>query len=120
MLLLSDHVAATTLGIGAALNVAHRPALHPALPEGRTDAPCQRAVQLRHPDMGGQFNNPSRQPIVNNTRGCDNFDRGLATGRCAGAIIPTAVPKQLGADELIRGVLRGGMEPRLLPLSART
>lgn len=36
----------------------------------------------------GQFSNPSRQPVIRNTKGWKNIYQGLIQGKCQGAVVP--------------------------------
>lgn len=58
-----------------------------------------------------QFDNPSRQPMIINTKGWENIYRGVAAGQCAGAIIPSAVLKQLDASKQMKVLYRSQPMP---------
>lgn len=46
----------------------------------------------------GQFDNPARQPLILNTKGWDNIYQGVASGRCAGGVLPLANLKKLDKE----------------------
>lgn len=85
----------------------------------RADQPMTKLAQMAGrtfcahapPNLGtlvllSQFDNPSRQPMLINTKGWEKIYQGVASGQCAGAIIPTAMLKQLDTGKRMKVLYR--------------
>lgn len=53
-----------------------------------------------------QFDNPSRQPMIINTKGWDNIYNGVASGKCVGGVLPVLNLKQYDRAGLMRIVYK--------------
>lgn len=95
------------------------PKAHEFVIIARADQPMTKLSQMAGrtfcahapPNLGtlvllSQFDNPSRQPMLINTKGWENIYQGVAAGQCAGAIIPTAMLKQLDTGKRMRVLYR--------------
>jgi len=58
-----------------------------------------------------QFDNPSRQPAIINTKGWDNIYEGVVSGKCAGGVLPALDLKKLDYAGLTKVVFKTAAMP---------
>jgi ABC-type phosphate/phosphonate transport system substrate-binding protein len=67
--------------------------------------------------LQAQFTNPTRQPFIKEVRGFGNIFKGVVSGKCVGAAIPTKVHRKLNKDKN-KGVTRILFQSKPLPHQA--
>jgi len=58
-----------------------------------------------------QFDNPSRQPVIISTNGWENIYNGVASGKCAGGVLPMANLKKVDKANLARVIFKTAAMP---------
>lgn len=58
-----------------------------------------------------QFDNPSRQPVIISTNGWDNIYNGVASGKCAGGVLPMANLKKVDKANIARVIFKTAAMP---------
>ena len=58
-----------------------------------------------------QFDNPSRQPVIISTNGWENIYNGVASGKCAGGVLPMANLKKVDKANLVRVIFKTAAMP---------
>ena len=58
-----------------------------------------------------QFDNPSRQPVIINSKGWDNIYNGVISGKCVGGVLPLANLKKVDRANLARVVFKTAAMP---------
>lgn len=58
-----------------------------------------------------QFDNPSRQPVIISTNGWENIYNGVASGKCAGGVLPMANLKKVDKANIARVIFKTAAMP---------
>jgi hypothetical protein len=58
-----------------------------------------------------QFDNPSRQPVIINSKGWENIYEGVISGKCVGGVLPMANLKKVDRANLARIVFKTAAMP---------
>jgi ABC-type phosphate/phosphonate transport system substrate-binding protein len=90
----------------------------------RKDKPFQTLSQMpgrtfcthAPPNLGtlvllSQFDNPSRQPVIISTNGWENIYNGVASGKCAGGVLPMANLKKVDKANLAKVIFKTAAMP---------
>ncbi|WP_096361531.1 phosphate/phosphite/phosphonate ABC transporter substrate-binding protein [Sulfuricaulis limicola] len=90
----------------------------------RKDKPFQNLSQMAGrsfcthapPNLGtlvllSQFDNPSRQPVIISTNGWENIYNGVASGKCAGGVLPMANLKKVDKANIAKVIFKTAAMP---------
>lgn len=90
----------------------------------RKDKPFQNVSQMAGrsfcthapPNLGtlvllSQFDNPSRQPVIISTNGWENIYNGVASGKCAGGVLPMANLKKVDKANIAKVIFKTAAMP---------
>ncbi|HSW53331.1 MAG TPA: PhnD/SsuA/transferrin family substrate-binding protein [Sulfuricaulis sp.] len=90
----------------------------------RKDKPFQSLSQMAGrsfcthapPNLGtlvllSQFDNPSRQPVIISTNGWENIYNGVASGKCAGGVLPMANLKKVDKANIAKVIFKTAAMP---------